>query len=92
MNYGALSYSAVLCFCLMYFYILLISFIFSCSNGASYLWQMVHMRTGNFVLNVLEGYGAYHGAAPTRPCGAAPEAPPMPPITPTFYENKFLCK
>jgi hypothetical protein len=31
----------------MYFYILLISFIFSCSNGASYLWQMTRKRIGN---------------------------------------------
>jgi hypothetical protein len=64
------------------FYISPISFIFSCSNGASYLWQMVHMRTGDFDLDVPEGSGARRGAAPTGPRWPAPEAPPSPPPPP----------
>jgi hypothetical protein len=62
----------------MYFYILL---IFSCSNGASYLWQMVHTHIGDFILDVPEGSGARHGAASIGPHGAAPEAPPLPPVS-----------
>jgi hypothetical protein len=65
----------------MYFYILLISFIFSCSNGASYLWQMVHTRTNDFDLGVPEGSGACRGAANTGPRGPAPEALPPPPVS-----------
>jgi hypothetical protein len=57
----------------MYFYILLISFIFSCSNGPSYLWQMVSMHTSDFNLDVLVGSGSRHGDVPTGPCGASPE-------------------
>jgi hypothetical protein len=83
----------------MYSYILLISFIFSSSNSASYLWQMVRTRTGDFDLDVPEGSGARHGAAPTEPCGAAPEAkPPLPPPPPPMSieqllatQNKLMC-
>jgi hypothetical protein len=82
MNHYDLSCSAVLCFCLMYFYILLISFIFSCSNGASYFLQMVRTCTGDFVLDMPEGSGACRGVAPTGPRGAAPEA--LPPPLPTM--------
>jgi hypothetical protein len=75
----------------MYFYILLISFIFSCSNGASYFWQMVCMCTSNFVLDVPEGSGARRGAAPTGPRGAALEAPPpLPPPPPPVNIEQLL--
>jgi hypothetical protein len=52
---------------------------FSCPNAVSYLWQMVHTHTSDFVLDVFEGSGACRGVAPTGPRGAAPEAPPPPP-------------
>jgi hypothetical protein len=43
---------------------------------------MVHMRTGDFDLDVPEGSGARRGAAPTGPRWPAPEAPPSPPPPP----------
>jgi hypothetical protein len=43
---------------------------------------MVHTRTGDFILDVLEGSCAYAGAAPTRPRGAALTSPsPPPPVS-----------
>jgi hypothetical protein len=65
----------------MYFYILFMSFIFSCSSGTSCLWQMVRTRTIDFDLDVSEGSGAHRGVAPTGPRGPAPEAPPPPPMS-----------
>jgi hypothetical protein len=39
---------------------------------------MVRMHTSDFDLDVHEGSGAHRGAAPTRPHGPAPKAPPPP--------------
>jgi hypothetical protein len=41
---------------------------------------MVCTCTGDFIIDVPEGSGAHRGAEPTRPHGAASEAPPPPPL------------
>jgi hypothetical protein len=73
----------------MYLYMLLVSFIFSCSNGTSCLWQMVHTCTGDFDLDVPEGSGARRGASPIGLRGPTLEAPPspLPPLPPVSIEQ-----
>jgi hypothetical protein len=53
----------------------------SCSDGASYLWQMVNTRTGDFMLDVPEGSGSCRGAMP------APPPPPLSPPLPVSLEQ-----
>jgi hypothetical protein len=51
---------------------------------------MVHMRTGNFILDVPEGSGAHRGTTPIGPHGAAPEPPPPPPPPPPMSIEQLL--
>jgi hypothetical protein len=67
----------------MYFYMLLLSLSLSCSNGTSSLWQMVHMRTGNFAQDVNElsntRAGEMMNELRTAAHGTHPPPPPPPP-------------
>jgi hypothetical protein len=89
MNHCDLSYPFYPSF--MYFYIFLISYIFSCSNGTSYIWQMVRTHTSYFTLDMPEGSGGRCGAAPTKPHRPAPGAapPPPPPLPPVSIEQQL---
>jgi hypothetical protein len=59
-----------------------ISLSLSQSNGASYLWQMVHTHIGDFTPDMPESLNACAGAAATGPRGPTPELPPLPQLPP----------
>jgi hypothetical protein len=60
------------------------------ANGASYLWQMVRTRTGDFTQDVPEPSNAHAGAATNELCNAAHGTPPPPPPPPPLVSLKEL--
>jgi hypothetical protein len=62
---------------------------FSLSNDATYLWQMMHTCTGEFVVDVPEPSTGRAGASHPAPCGTAPTSPtpPLPPMLPIIIEQ-----
>jgi hypothetical protein len=60
-------------------------------NGASYIWQMVCMRTGDFTQDVPELSNARAGAVTSELCNAARRTPPPPPPPPPHVSvNQLL--
>jgi hypothetical protein len=75
MFYLTFAFDPALCtFC-----ILLISLSLSWPNGASYPWQMVRTRTGDFTQDVLDPLNARAGAATNELRNVAHGTPPPPP-------------
>jgi hypothetical protein len=72
------------------FCILLISLSLSWPNGASYLWQMVRTRTGDFTQDVSEPSNTCAGAATNELRNAARGTPPPPPPPPPLVSLEQL--
>jgi hypothetical protein len=89
MNHDDLSYSVLHPFHLMY-YFTYCSHHFLFSNDASYLWQMVLTRTGEFTLHVLESSVSHAEVSHTTPHGTAPPYPPPSPPPPPLVSIEQL--
>jgi hypothetical protein len=66
-----IAFHPALCIFCVYF----ISLSLSRANGASYLWQMVRMRTGDFTQDVPESSNAHAGVAKNELRNAGRELP-----------------
>jgi hypothetical protein len=81
-----IAFHHALCIFCVYF----ISLSLSRANGASYLWQMVRMRTGDFTQDALEPSNAHAGVATNELRNASRRTPPPPPPPPPPVSLKQL--
>jgi hypothetical protein len=83
-----IAFHPALCIFCIYF----ISLSLSQANGASYLWQMVRTRAGDFTQDAPEPLNAHAGAAMNELHNVARRTPPPPPppLSPVSLEQLLV--